>query len=470
LSSDRDGIFNLFAWDPAGGRVDRITNVLGGAFSPAPSPDGKRLAFVAYTARGYDVHVMELGSAAAPADGLVPSGPDASRLLPGAAGETEPPPLASRPYSPLGTLAPRLWVPWSAVSPASGTLVGLLTGGQDVLQRHAYTLTVLYGPDDGRLMHAARYAYTGARPTLRLLSWDVDRTYAALLHDARGSADYTERSRAIGVDASLEFPGLETSTALALGYRWRELAPLTPLAPWPGYGGETPATGHLGSSRLSWSYASAHRQAFSVSPEDGQRIELGLERAQQGLGADRSFTTFTLDWQGYAALAGSRQVLAARLFVGGSTGETPPQGAFSLGGDAPGDIARTVDDRMLSLRGYPLNAFRGARAALAGLEYRFPLLQIGRGADTAPFFLRRLHGALFVDAGEAWDEGGFAPGALKAGIGAELRLDLTFSYLLPLTVRLGVAAGLDEQGGVYPTLGVTMQEGLLATPAATRGR
>ena len=43
FSSDRTGIFNLFAWDAATDEIAQLTNVLGGAFSPAPSPDGRRL-------------------------------------------------------------------------------------------------------------------------------------------------------------------------------------------------------------------------------------------------------------------------------------------------------------------------------------------------------------------------------------------------------------------------------------------
>ena len=64
-----------------------------------------------------------------------------------------------------------------------------------------------------------------------------------------------------------------------------------------------------------------------------------------------------------------------------------------------------------------------------------------------------------MDAGEAWTDGSFRAGALHAGVGAELRLDLLFSYVLPLTVRLGVAAGLGEAGGVYPTLGIRIPRG-----------
>jgi len=55
---------------------------------------------------------------------------------------------------------------------------------------------------------------------------------------------------------------------------------------------------------------------------------------------------------------------------------------------------------------------------------------------------------------------------VHAGVGAEVRFELFFSYVLPLTVRLGIAAGLDAGGGLYPTLGISIPQSLLGpTPA-----
>jgi outer membrane translocation and assembly module TamA len=263
---------------------------------------------------------------------------------------------------------------------------------------------------------------------------------------------------------------LESSQAVTFGYRYRDLSELTPLPPWDGYDGELPATGPLGSTRLAWAFSNAHLQDLSISPADGRRVAVGLERYQEGFGSDCSFTRAVFDWSEYLSLPSPRHVLAVRLFLGGASGEVPPQGAFRLGGEAPGDIGYDLDDHSLPLRGYPPNSFRGERAAFAGLEYRFPLLDVGRGGVSFPFFLRRLHGALFVEAGEAWDDGAFSAGDLHAGVGAELRFDLFFSYFLPKTVRLGIAAGLDEGGGVYPTLGIRMPQGLLGSPMATHRR
>jgi outer membrane protein assembly factor BamA len=315
-------------------------------------------------------------------------------------------------------------------------------------------------------MHWLGYTYDGLRPTLRISSSDFDRTYDGLLRDDHGVADYTERIRAIGADVTLDFPGFASSQAITVGYRYRELSGLTPLPAWPGYRGVSPATGPLGSSHLAWSFSNAHHQPLSISPAGGRRVDLELEHHQEGFGSDQTFTEASLDWSEYITLPSPRHVLAARLFIGGMTGGPPQQGVFGLGGSAPGQIELADGDSSLLLRGYPQNAFRGERAVLAGLEYRFPLLEVGRGGVSAPFFLRRLHGAVFIDVGEAWTDGPFRAGELHAGVGAEIRFELFFSYFLPLTVRLGIAAGLDDEGGVYPTLGIAIPPGLLGSSTA----
>jgi outer membrane protein assembly factor BamA len=138
-------------------------------------------------------------------------------------------------------------------------------------------------------------------------------------------------------------------------------------------------------------------------------------------------------------------VFLARAFGGASQGDVLPQRAFQLGGDLPGDITIPVDQDSVFLRGYPANQFRGRKAALASLEYRFPVRSIESGLSTGPFFLRRLHGAVFAETGNAWDDA-LRGNEFKSSVGAEGRLDLFFSYFVPITFRFGIAHGLDEQG------------------------
>jgi outer membrane protein assembly factor BamA len=77
-----------------------------------------------------------------------------------------------------------------------------------------------------------------------------------------------------------------------------------------------------------------------------------------------------------------------------------------------------------SLRGYRAESLFGNGFLLGNAELRFPISRPELGRTTWPIFLRRMTGALFLDAGDAFDLGG----------SPEVR-----SHALALdTVRLGV--------------------------------
>jgi len=214
-----------------------------------------------------------------------------------------------------------------------------------------------------------------------------------------------------------------------------------------------PAEGVQASARFSYQFNSSRRYGRSISPEQGRTIELGVERFDQSLGSDVEFTKYTADWHEYINLPPQHHVLQARAFAGTSTGEAIPQGAYQLGGDSPGDITLSLDDQSVYLRGYPVNVLRGRKAVLGSIEYRLPLVELERGWNTKPFYYRRLHGALFFEAGNAWDET-FHHEDLRRSVGAEARLDMKLAYFLPLTIRFVVAKGLDEDGRTQAYIGL----------------
>jgi Tol biopolymer transport system component len=439
FSSDRSGIFNIYAYEPATKKFFQVTNVLGGAFSPSLSADGHTLAFAFYSSRGYDVHTMINDPTA-----WRPAEPYADRYPSVQYAET-PVESSSRPYSPLSTIYPRFWLPWFGYSYESGTMVGAFTFGQDVVQRHQYTASVLYGPKNGRIWYGIDYFYDGMYPTLHLNASDGDVTYGDFLQDASGTKDYVERDMILG--ASVIVPLLKNASQheLIIGYQRKVISNLTDLPPWPGYSGPLAAQGDLVSGRFSYLYNSSRRYAFSISPEQGRTFEVGVQRFDRSLGSDFEYTKYTADWHEYLNLPWKHHVLLVRAFGGTSTGKAPAQGAYQLGGDNPGNITLSLDDQTITLRGYPINVLRGQKAALGSLEYRFPITNLERGWDTEPFYYRRFHGALFFEAGNAWD-GSYYEADLRRSVGAEARLDMTLAYYLPLTIRFVVAKGLESDG------------------------
>ncbi|MDR2728437.1 MAG: hypothetical protein LBB56_04835, partial [Chitinispirillales bacterium] len=59
FSSDRSGIFNVYRFTFASGKLEKITNVSGGAFHPSLSPDGKKLAYSGYDKDGYGIYLLD---------------------------------------------------------------------------------------------------------------------------------------------------------------------------------------------------------------------------------------------------------------------------------------------------------------------------------------------------------------------------------------------------------------------------
>ena len=97
-------------------------------------------------------------------------------------------------------------------------------------------------------------------------------------------------------------------------------------------------------------------------------------------------------------------VVAARIAGAASWGDLVVRRQFSASGSGPQLLGFDFgSDAIGLLRGLSEDAIVGTRAAVVNVDYRFPLLQIERGVGTWPAFARVLHGAVFVDAGHAWD-------------------------------------------------------------------
>ncbi len=59
FSSDRTCIFNIYRYETASGKIEKVTNVTGGAFTPSLSSDGKKLVYAGYDKDGYNVYMID---------------------------------------------------------------------------------------------------------------------------------------------------------------------------------------------------------------------------------------------------------------------------------------------------------------------------------------------------------------------------------------------------------------------------
>lgn len=442
-----DGPFNVHEFTIDGERVLRrqLTSTAGGAISPDVSADGKTLLYVGYTADGYNVFAQPYPESSGDVSEarLTSASSDPPASVPTQAPSATPP----APYRPGSTLAPRAWTPLISTS-ADQTLVGLTTGGSDVLGYHGYAASAQWR------VKAPQGApgVTASDP-----DWSVVYAYDRWvpLFYARASRDTSFLTGASAIDgelATLQEQTLEGGVQLPIrrvrhAQRW--LLSATRSTNTLHRRTSTRDQGFRRASlRTGWAYRSARLYGYSISPEDGVAVGLTAEYASGHASSLRPATTVTADVRGYAPGLGRQHVLAVRVAGGGSEGARELGRTFRLGGGDPN--AETLDfgrGAFSLLRGFAPDAFAGRRVAVMNAEYRAPLVRIERGHGTWPFFVRQLHGSVFVDAGHAWSER-FRLRDMKSSVGAELAADVVIGFALPLTLAAGVARGHDGAGRV----------------------
>ena len=429
--SDRDGVSNLYACRLADRALLRVTNVLGGAFTPDVSPAGDRLAFSDYGARGYDLRSMPLDLASLPpAEPFVDTYPAGSPVA--APVETK-----DRTYRPLPLMRPRFWTP-SFDRAAGETRLGVATAGSDPLFRHAYILNAYWGSDTHRIGSFGLYQYDRFWPTLLAVYEDT--------HDP-ASGRSVRHTRELNLSAS--FPvrrTLRSSQSVSLAWRRsRESRERTPA----------PRGRDFGGLETAWTLSTVKQYPYSISVVDGARLRIAYLKEDPAFGSDVSLGKLFADARAYVPLFVPGDALALRLGGGTTLGEAGFTDSYAVGGFPNGSLRDLVGTNLSILRGYPDDAFSGRRFLHANVEYRVPLVRPQHGWRTLPIFVRHLHATAFVDAANAWS-GSFRWSEMKAGIGVAVGADVSVSPGLPLTTMLGLARGMDDKGEtqVYFRLGL----------------
>jgi hypothetical protein len=460
FSSDRTGIYNVFARELASGRLYQVTNVIGGAFQPVVSPDGQRLVYMGFTSEGFDLFTTPFDpwswTLAQPFANARPEpASDVSSLAdsPDAKpGETLGGVLTTeRSYRPWAYMYPRSWVLEYQSDP-----LGLGDSGRvqftvgDPAGNHGLSFDVLV-PGGGDASVRVDYAYSRLWPSLGL---SATRT-AALANDLLIDGEPTNyKQHVMTASANVGLPVLrkpESSADILFGYTYGVFGPADPLpVPDPTHGiTQPPLRGPNANVFLTWVYSNAHGWPYSVSFQEGRRLQLQLVVADPSIGGRFTTTQPTWSWTEYFTPPWAR-LHAFALLYGGGISIPPGRAVFGLGGFVEQDIVRNLFLNRKQgpgfLRGYNSNAFVGDQFHVASLEYRLPLLWLERGYDTFPIYLRRLHGALFADAGNAFF-GRFKPQDLRYGVGAELRFEMSLFYYIETQIQLGYARGLSKGGG-----------------------
>jgi len=476
FSSDRTGIYNIFAYSLLDKKLYQITNVLGGAFQPAISPDGTQLAFIEYHATGYELHLMEMSPNqwteveiedtrcvkplimtvaeqqfnTDPKNLNTPSNSDSN------SNSKNNYPI--HPYNPLTSFwPPTYWIPAAQLT-ENGLGMGFSTELKDVLGFYSLPLSITYGIINNSLSYNFDYYNYNRSPILNLylsgngvLSsptswWEEGKSGVNIYFPFKGYTAYTTNSRPY-------------RQIFSLGYQYEKSSTTADTS-----SSLNADPQKISSLILSYSYSDAEKYGFSISPEQGQSFSLSFEHADKALGSDYTFDKLIFDGRKFIPLPlpSSHQVLALRLVAGTSSSSILESGLdeekFKLGGNYSADNLSNTEVSTFSLRGYKPSALEGNNLLLTSLEYRFPLGNIEHSLKLGPLsiFLERLSGVFFFDIGNAWESSGLSLWQdFKSSIGAELKADFNSKYDSPFTLRLGAAKALTDPKGydIYITLG-----------------
>ena len=391
-------------------------------------------------------------------------------------------------YKPLPTLFPPRYVLPSVYSTTTGFMGVLSTNGIDVLRRHAWSGMLTYRTDAKAIGGGVSYTYNRWRP---VMTWGLNSyvvPYGAIYYvpdggpggnipvaSSTGLTYWDQRSRAYTM-VSYSPKQNQAVYARYTGVYRDSKEDLDAIEKDNGYEVYTPALptrGLLSTVGVGWRYSRGKGYSYSISPEDSRYLALDGEWTIPYVG-DRTYGgSFTLDEDGapqpfnrvqvtgelreYIELSEKLEklplynhVFAFRIAGGVSRGDQLRYGSFRLGGSYGESGYYRLPSEWKMLRGFPVATASGDNYYLGTFEYRFPLLRLDWGWNTLPFFMRSVHGAVFVDAGDAWDTDS-APGTPLAGVGAELRLGTIVGWGLGFNARVGYAVGIVGEDGISPT-------------------
>ena len=459
FSSGRTGIFNLYALNLKDEKLYRITNVLGGAFDPAVSPDQQWIAFSNYGPKGFDIHRMPYAPetwAEVPYEPLVDRGFGPSHFQKSIQAEADAlkKELEPKDYSAIYSIWPTYWYPalslffWNNLSS-----FGVRTAANDSLQNHFYSISARYNWTNDFFSYGASYTNAIFKPIFTLSGARYSVLYGNVIYEGNGKFDSYWEERNSGL-LTVAYPIHAYHTA-SLQYSIEDRGAMFP--------DELNKSDRLliedglfaaVRARYILNYAQSYRR--SISAAWGGHGSLSYTAYDPAFGSDYAIRQTLGQYYHYFGLP-FNHVIALRATGGYAEGERLYLRSFRIGGFAIDDVVPGISENRIMLRGYNSSAQRGERVAAASMEYRLPLWYIERGLWTWPIFFNDISLSAYGDAGSAWTDW-YDPETNEILYGAGGELDFRFTIAYYFTVRMGltVAYGFvdpDLLGGLHMAYG-----------------
>ncbi|MCB9637299.1 MAG: PD40 domain-containing protein [Myxococcales bacterium] len=493
FSSDLDGIYNIYSISLPQRTRRRLTHEYTGAFSPELSPDGKTLLFVRYQHQGFNLFstsLSQLPRQGYPISHARPTSSPSSHPASHAASLTSRPvpstqkllqkaiAAASQPatkpssfiktwpkvryntgsqiypiqdYNPLDTLAPLTWLP-AFSGDLNGFNIGFRFSGEDVLRWHRYDVTLNLNTNGPDFSYALSYDFERYLIGFHLRHGMYQRLGRFGLYIDGLERVFTERVIYNSLVADVALRTVYDTHLFALRYDVDILLPITvdyDLRP-EDIPPVFPRFGPLTTLSFDYVYNNARRFGRSISTEIGRTIRLSAQLQHPYIGSIATSWQTTASWDEYIPLPWLQHVMALHLEGGIGRTNFRARPLFYMGGIPAQDIVQALISGFRAanryLRGYDAFRFSGDTYGLFKFEYRLPIVEIERGLDTAPFFLRRITAAFFSDTGVVFNDQQVSLTDLKVGVGLEIRAEIFLGYGGLFEVRAGFAKGLIHGG------------------------
>lgn len=427
--SGKNQVFNIYETPDLETNPRPVSHLIGGALSYTRDPLTQNFAASVMTEKGPQLQILSpLNSAKElpsiekvfqPQTAPYTESPQQTA----AATQTQ---LEATPYSPWSYLIPRYWIPWIGTSTAhNGLIWQATTGAFDPLQRHNYSLTASYDSYLRRGSGSLNYL-NNTMETSVLLSSSYKNSFLVRPEDLISTQAYS-------LSVLPDLFSINANLLAQAGILFEENEVFD--RKYQLFGGQ-----------ILLGYSNSSMTLAQVVPDEGKNIVVGFRQTRdQTRGIDLSQFVF---YGNYFESHFLPRFHGLRLRTSGLVTTTEVSSFYGKISQAyPGSASEFL------MRGYRTGQFLGRTALNANIEYQFPLFDLYRGSGTDPYFFRRVHGAIIGDHGRvdgsAYNEKLKSYETVNTGkgfnnVGAELRLDLTLGYVLPLQFVLGYYQPLEK--------------------------
>ncbi len=331
-------------------------------------------------------------------------------------------------YSAAPYLLPHYWLPNISFY-NGGSILGGSTAGSDPVGHHSYALAGAY--DSGPREFDYQFSYLNNQTSAMLALQALD------IHAAITNTYIKFRQQNYLATATWQLSAINTDLYAGLGYHslLRDFSNAVPS--------QTEAQG----PRVLVAYQDISKSGDQISPETGGAYSLAASHFAGGSGEKLKdpYQQYELSTQTYlsGAFLPKHHVFSIR-----AQGQMIQQKVSLADGaiTSPYQLFNNLPTPYMVMRGYLPGQFLGKSMINTNLEYRFPLWRLEKGSGTSPVFLRRIHGALIADGvaldGYAYDRKldqyeRLANNQSFWSAGAELKIDTTVGFVLPLTFYAG---------------------------------